>query len=88
MNWMKALLETYDACISDPALMEDPVPLLPICHTTNQAQIEITLNPDGELCDVKIVPKEHQTTVNLVLKVRAAEPLASAHILWQTNYNI
>ena len=63
MNWMKALLETYDACISDPALMEDPVPLLPICHTTNQAQIEITLNPDGELCDVKIVPKEHQTTV-------------------------
>lgn len=62
MNWMKALSDTYDACIQGSNL-DDPVPLLPICHTTNQIQIEVTLDAEGRYLCSEAVPKEKQTTV-------------------------
>lgn len=62
MSWMKALLDTYDACI-EGSNMEDPVPLLPLCHTTNQVHIEVTLDIDGNYLGSEAVPKDKQTTI-------------------------
>lgn len=63
MGWMQALVEVYDRCAGDPALIGEETPLLPLCHMTNQAQIEITLDGDGGLLSAEAVPKSDQTTV-------------------------
>jgi len=63
MNWMEALLRTYDMCIEDPETMIGSTPLLPICHTTNLVQIEITLGPNGNFLNAEALPKERQMTV-------------------------
>jgi len=46
MNWIQSLYETYENCQNMIGVVEDEsqVPLLPICHTTQKAQIEITLD--------------------------------------------
>ena len=43
MSWIQKLYETYNNCESmvGKVTSEKEVPLLPICHTTNKAQIEI-----------------------------------------------
>jgi CRISPR-associated protein Csd1 len=39
------------------------VPLLPICHTTQKAQIEIVIDREGNFLRVRIVPKEQARTI-------------------------
>ena len=49
MNWIQSLYETYENCQNMIGIAEDEskVPLLPICHTTQKATIEITLDGKG-----------------------------------------
>lgn len=63
MSWIERLVETYNmakSCIGD---FNDKVPLLPICHTMQNAHIEITLDGDGNFLRAKVVEKDQSPTI-------------------------
>jgi len=64
MSWLQKLYETYENC--QPLIGAGPengVPLLPICHTTQKAQIEIVINQDGNFKRARVVPKDEARTI-------------------------
>jgi len=69
MNWIQSLYETYENCqnmigvIDEDKEGKEQVPLLPICHTTQKAQIEITLDTKGNFRRVCIVDKDEARTI-------------------------
>lgn len=63
MNWMGALLETYDRCYDETRLNEGRTPLLPICHTLGNAHVTVTINYDGQFITAETVPKDAQNTI-------------------------
>jgi len=65
MNWIQSLYETYENCQSSIGIVEDEnqVPLLPICHTTQKAQIEITLDATSNFRRARIVGKNEARTI-------------------------
>jgi len=65
MNWIQNLYETYENCQSMIGVGSDDneVPLLPICHTTQKAQIEITLDEKGDFRRARIISKEESRTI-------------------------
>ncbi|MGD0153039.1 MAG: type I-C CRISPR-associated protein Cas8c/Csd1 [Thermacetogeniaceae bacterium] len=65
MSWIHRLYETYENCQSmiGPGSDENKVPLLPICHTTQQAQIEIVIDADGNFRRAKVIPKNEARTI-------------------------
>ena len=42
---------------------DNEVPLLPICHTTQKAQIEIIINDKGVFRSAKVIPKNEARTI-------------------------
>jgi CRISPR-associated protein Csd1 len=42
---------------------ENEVPLLPICHTTQKAQIEIAIDVNGNFQRAKVIPKDEARTI-------------------------
>lgn len=64
MGWIQKLNETYDNCqeVIGTEVSGD-VPLLPICHTTQKAQIEIVLTADGIFRRARIIPKNDARTI-------------------------
>lgn len=65
MSWMQKLYETYENCQSmiGKVTPEKEVPLLPICHTTNKAQIEIVIDHQGNFKRTRVVPKDDARTI-------------------------
>jgi CRISPR-associated protein Csd1 len=65
MNWIQSLYETYENCQNMIGVVgnENEVPLLPICHTTQKAQIEITLDAKGNFRRARIVDKDEARTI-------------------------
>jgi len=65
MSWIQKLAETYDNCKSMIGVGSDDneVPLLPICHTTQKAQIEITLDENGNFRRARVIPKDESRTI-------------------------
>jgi len=65
MNWIQSLYETYEKCQNMIGVVGDgnEVPLLPICHTTQKAQIEITLDAKGNFRRARILDKEEARTI-------------------------
>lgn len=65
MNWIQSLYETYENCkgMIGAGTDENQVPLLPICHTTQKAQIEITLNAHGDFRRARVVGRDEARTV-------------------------
>lgn len=65
MNWIQSLYETYENCQNMIGVVEDEsqVPLLPICHTTQKAQIEITLDSKGNFRRARVVGKDEARTI-------------------------
>lgn len=59
MGWLNVLYDTYQN-MSKSELYED---LLPIAHTTQQAQIEVTVNILSEFVGANVVSKENAETV-------------------------
>ena len=47
MSWIQKLYDTYEQCAGAPQFANADPPLLPICHTTQNAQIEIVLDDQG-----------------------------------------
>lgn len=69
MNWIQSLYETYENCqhmigvIEEDKEGKEQVPLLPICHTTQKAQIEITLDAKGNFRRARNVGKDEARTI-------------------------
>ncbi len=70
MSWIEKLQETYENCKGEvgAAHMDEKGKLkyilLPICHTSQNAQIEITLDGDGNFLRAAVVPKNgNQQTI-------------------------
>lgn len=66
MSWMQDLFETYEKCQTIVGQIdedENNVPLLPICHTTQKAQVEVVLNEEGKFRRASVVPKESSRTI-------------------------
>lgn len=61
MSWIQKLHETYERCAGhEPAAAE---PLMPICHTTQQAHIEIVLDAKGGFRRALVLDKSASTTL-------------------------
>lgn len=65
MSWIQKLYETYNNCQSMIGVEENDrgVPLLPICHTTQKAQIEIVLDHEGNFRRAKVISKDEARTI-------------------------
>jgi CRISPR-associated protein Csd1 len=65
VSWIQKLYETYQNCQSmvGAGSDESKVPLLPICHTTQKAQVEITLDETGKFRRANVIPKEESRTI-------------------------
>lgn len=61
MSWLRGLYKTFEN--NQALLQEQENPLIPICHTTQQAHIEVVLNGDGEFLRASVVPREDNTTL-------------------------
>lgn len=59
MSWMNRLYETYENNIG----RESDVLLTPIAHMNVKAQIEVTLDVQGEFRGATIIPKESESTL-------------------------
>jgi CRISPR-associated protein Csd1 len=63
MSWIQRLYETYNNCQASIGNPEDEIPLLLICHTTQKAQIEITIDGKGRFFRAAVVPKSDSRTI-------------------------
>lgn len=58
LAWLKTLADTYDVHAEQAGVIKDGQPvLLPISHSTFNAQIEVTLDADGNFVDAKKLEK-------------------------------
>lgn len=61
MSWIQKLAETYDRCAgNEPDGVER---LMPVCHTTQQAHIEIVLDAEGVFRRASVLGKGENTTL-------------------------
>lgn len=63
MSWISKLCETYERNTASIGNPHDKIPLLPICHTTQMAHIQITLNARGDFLRAAVVPPAEARTI-------------------------
>lgn len=63
MAWMNTLYKTYESNKEMAGKPTEGAPLSLVAHMTANAQIEIWINSEGELCGVSSVPKENSKTI-------------------------
>jgi CRISPR-associated protein Csd1 len=66
LSWIQKLCETYDNCISEVGKdIDNPekAHLLPVSHSTQNAQIEVVINGRGEFLRAKILEKNEGRTL-------------------------
>ncbi len=63
MSWIEKLLQTYENNLENIANPNDNVPLLPMFHTTQNAQIHIVLDGNGNCLAANVVIKENAQTI-------------------------
>lgn len=65
MSWIQKLYETYENCqsIIGDCSSENEALLLPICHTTQMAQIEIVIDMNGNFKRAKVISKDNARTI-------------------------
>ncbi len=64
MNWIQSLYETYENCQHNIGYTDEKVrPLLPICHITIQAHVEVVIDGKGNFRRANIVSKNDATTI-------------------------
>ncbi|SDA13169.1 CRISPR-associated protein Csd1 [Ruminococcus sp. YE71] len=62
MSWTNELYKVYELAVGTEAA-EGETPLLPISHSTANAQIEITIDENGEFVSAAVVNKEDAVTI-------------------------
>lgn len=63
MSWIEKLYRTYEnnlGCIGDP---NDPTPLLPVSHTTQNAQIHVVIDGKGNFLRASVISKIDAKTI-------------------------
>ena len=67
MSWMQKLYKTYNNCETKIGYSNDEKerPLLPICHTTAQAHIEIVIDEDGDFQEAHLITNKDDTNVSI-----------------------
>jgi len=75
MSWIQTLYETYNHCQSWIGVYgkAGKRPLAPMCHVTERAHIEITIDQDGNFLDAELVTDQN----NLITIVPCTEDSAS-----------
>ncbi len=64
MSFLQKLYETYENCSDVIGKREkDKLPLIPICHTTNNAQIEVVLDINGNFLRAFVIGKDDAETI-------------------------
>lgn len=63
MSWIEKLYQTYENNAAAIGNFDDKVPLLPICHSTQNAQITITLDDAGNFIRAAVVQKGEGRTI-------------------------
>ncbi|OQX02454.1 MAG: type I-C CRISPR-associated protein Cas8c/Csd1, partial [Thiothrix lacustris] len=63
MSWLQQLYDTYEECSKVPEFVSGDNPLLPICHTTQNAHIEVILDGEGHFLRAKVLSKGELLTV-------------------------
>ena len=66
MSWIHKLYDTYENCKNEVGVVgtdERRTPLLPIAHSTQNAQIEIALNGDGDFLRARALGKDETVTI-------------------------
>lgn len=61
MSWLHRLYETYEQCADKNQFSKDP--LLPIRHTTQKADLEVTIDAEGNFQRANVIMKDDQTTI-------------------------
>lgn len=64
MGWMQKLYDTYENCESLVGVRENEKkpPLMPIYHTTQQAQIEAVIDTNGGWRSARVIEDKNQRT--------------------------
>jgi len=64
MSWIEKLYQTYNNCLNEVGNVEDDEKhLLPICHTTQNAQIKVYIDGHGNFDRAEIVPRDRASTI-------------------------
>ena len=63
MSWMQQLYETYERCNNHPELSGEETPLLPICHTYQNAHIEVIISDRGSFLRATVLAKGELSTI-------------------------
>lgn len=63
MSWLEKLSQTYDNCIGSIGAPDQIDPLLPICHTTQNAQVEVTIDINGTFRRARVLVKGDDKTI-------------------------
>lgn len=66
MSWIQKLYDTYENCINEVGVVgtdERKTPLLPIAHSTQNAQIEVVINGEGNFLSARTLGKEETVTI-------------------------
>ncbi len=63
MSWIQKLYETYENCQDSIGDSNDRQPLLPICHTPQNAQIEIAVDKNGNFIRASVVTDNQSTII-------------------------
>lgn len=63
MSWIQKLHETYQQCANQIGASDGNASLEPICHTSQQAHIEVTIGQHGQFLRAKVIPKGYGVTL-------------------------
>jgi len=74
MNWIQNLYETYENCQTSIgyADQEKQRPLLPICHITTQAHVEIVIDGEGNFRRANVITNKTDSTTIIPCTVGSA----------------
>ncbi|NTW88373.1 MAG: type I-C CRISPR-associated protein Cas8c/Csd1, partial [Desulfobulbaceae bacterium] len=63
MSWIEKLYKTYENNLGSIGNPNDPIPLLPVSHTTQNAQVHIVIDEQGNFLRASVVPKSEAKTI-------------------------
>ena len=63
MSWIEQLIQTYDNCSEHIGQSDGATPLLPICHSTQNAHIEVIIDGNGAFKRAHVISKDESETI-------------------------
>ena len=63
MSWIEKLYKTYENNLDNVGNPNDPTPLLPVSHTTQNAHIQIVIDGESNFLRAAVIPKTDAKTI-------------------------